>query len=274
MMEETYTKFNNDMLEAIIQAKLNGTQYSILLTIVRYTAGFHRDEHEMSLTFLALATEKDRKQINRELTALIDRNIVRVVAIGKRGSRILALNDDFNSWLDLPLISGQSAKTQTVVSSKKLTERSANQRTELSADSLPKKESINKSLNKELNKQSVSEYTDEFEKFWTIYPRKYGKKESFKTFQKVIKQGEKAEVLITAANHYALSCKQLKTEERYIKHAKTFLNDERYKDYLERVNINGANKRTGQFDFLNDDDRHWRGDEDSESIPIDLEGLL
>ena len=39
---EKYTKVPNDILDALAQAKLNGTQHAICLVIFRNTFGFHR----------------------------------------------------------------------------------------------------------------------------------------------------------------------------------------------------------------------------------------
>ncbi|WP_110930923.1 DUF4373 domain-containing protein [Paenibacillus bouchesdurhonensis] len=100
-----------------------------------------------------------------------------------------------------------------------------------SANGMQGKESkLNKSKRKESNKDI---YTPEFESFWTEYPRKIEKQDAAKTFNKIVKEGEDHAVIIQCAKNYKAECKRLKTEQRYIKHAKTFLNEGRYKDYLE-----------------------------------------
>ncbi|MEK5089087.1 DUF4373 domain-containing protein [Paenibacillus sp. FSL M8-0228] len=84
------------------------------------------------------------------------------------------------------------------------------------------------------NKNDLKDmYSDEFESFWNEYPRKIGKKDCYKTWQKIIKAGEKPETIIQCAINYRAECLQLKTEAQYIKHPKSFLNEDRYKDYLE-----------------------------------------
>ncbi|WP_159065806.1 replication protein [Gorillibacterium timonense] len=72
-----------------------------------------------------------------------------------------------------------------------------------------------------------------FAEFWNIYPRKIGKQDALKTFQKRVKEGEDPQAIIQCAKHYREECERLRTEPQYVKHAKTFLNGERYKDYLE-----------------------------------------
>jgi hypothetical protein len=82
-----------------------------------------------------------------------------------------------------------------------------------------------------VNKDKTKTYTPEFDEFWNVYPRKIGKMECFKTWEKVIKKGEQSSFIIQCADNYAKDCLNKQTEERFIKHPKTFLNDERYKDF-------------------------------------------
>ena len=59
-----FTRIANEILEHIAKAKLNGTQYAIILTIWRYTYGFQRISHEMSLGFMANLTGINNIQSN------------------------------------------------------------------------------------------------------------------------------------------------------------------------------------------------------------------
>lgn len=112
-----------------MKASLNGTQFRIVMAVWRYTYGFQRKEHDLSLTFLAKAIDASRGQVDRELTALIDRKIISVVGIGGRGSRVIAFNKDHSEWIDRPLISGLSANPSTEPSSTVSTEPSSTSRT-------------------------------------------------------------------------------------------------------------------------------------------------
>lgn len=94
------------------------------------------------------------------------------------------------------------------------------------------KESKSKVINKT--------YTPEFIEFWNVYPRKLGKMEAFKTWERIIKKGESAEQIIKCAVNYSKDCENKQTEERFIKHPKSFLNDERYKDYT-LIALGGGN---------------------------------
>lgn len=83
------------------------------------------------------------------------------------------------------------------------------------------------------NKNDLKDmYSDEFESFWNEYPRQIRKKECYKKWLQVIKK-ESPELIIKCAINYRLQCERLKTETQFIMHPKTFLNEDRYKDYLE-----------------------------------------
>lgn len=96
-----FTRIANILLEKTAQLHLNGTQYSIILTVWRFTYGFQRREHEMSITFIANATKSPGRVIKRELKALIDRKIILVTKEStKAESRTLKFNKDFEAWIE------------------------------------------------------------------------------------------------------------------------------------------------------------------------------
>jgi phage replication O-like protein O len=94
-----YTKFHNKIMEKLMSSKLNGTQFSIVLTVVRYTYGFHRVDHQLSASFIAAATDHNRVHVNREVNKLIDMNILlkRKESTRNRG-RYLSINENIDQW--------------------------------------------------------------------------------------------------------------------------------------------------------------------------------
>lgn len=97
-LEDGYTRIANGILEQVARHKFNGTQLRILLVIWRYTYGYKRKEAEFSLSFLAQAIGAARSQVDRELSALIGRNVLEVVAGGNGKPRLLRFNKDDGSW--------------------------------------------------------------------------------------------------------------------------------------------------------------------------------
>lgn len=98
-LENGYTRIANEILETIPKIGLNGTQYNILLVVFRYTYGFQRKNHELSLNFIAEATNSHKVLIQREVAKLIKMNIlIEVSAPTFNKGRIIGFNKNHNSW--------------------------------------------------------------------------------------------------------------------------------------------------------------------------------
>ena len=73
-----------------------------------------------------------------------------------------------------------------------------------------------------------NDYIQEFEIFWKYYPRKLGKFQASKSFGKYDEKHYSK--IIYATKVFAKE--NINTEEKFIPHATTFLNQQRYLDYL------------------------------------------
>jgi phage replication O-like protein O len=110
-VENGYTRIANELMEVIPLHKFNGTQFRILIVVLRYTYGFQRKSHELSLTFIADSTGMHKQQIKRELDILIKNKVlIEEEPPSFNKSRIIQFNKNYKEWL----ISRQSAKTLTV----------------------------------------------------------------------------------------------------------------------------------------------------------------
>ena len=106
----------------------------------------------------------------------------------------------------------------------------------------------NVSLSKDkISKGKVSKvniYSADFETFWSEYPRKLDKAAAYKQYIARLNSGFSEEELLKAVRAYAKECRDEKREEKYIKHAKTFLGaNTPFVDYLNR-NSTGKNGRS------------------------------
>ena len=78
-------------------------------------------------------------------------------------------------------------------------------------------------------------YSRDFEQFWEIYPRKIDKGGAYKKYVTRIKGGWTPEQLLEAATAYAFETRRERTEQKFIKHPKTFLSDtEPFRDYIKK----------------------------------------
>lgn len=114
-LEDGYTRIANEILDQIMKVSLNGTQFRLILAIWRYTYGYQRKGHYLSIRFLAKVIGASRSQVERELSALIDRKIVKVLETGNRG-RMLGFNKNYTEWEDCPPRRGLSSNQGTLLS--------------------------------------------------------------------------------------------------------------------------------------------------------------
>lgn len=109
--EKGFTPIAHELLEAAARSKFNGTQFRIILIVWRYTYGFNRKSHELSISFIAEAIEVNKKQAERELQTLIDKNVLKITAGGEKQTRSLSVNKDYETWKieNIPLIRGKKS---------------------------------------------------------------------------------------------------------------------------------------------------------------------
>ena len=97
--ERGYTPIANELLEAICSAKFNSTQLKIALFILRYTYGFSRKEHRLSLNFISKGIGVSRRYVSHELKTLINADVVTVVSKHTdTEARVLSLNKNYEDW--------------------------------------------------------------------------------------------------------------------------------------------------------------------------------
>lgn len=104
-LEKGFTRLANETLEELAKIKLSPTQYRLLCIIWRYTYGFSRKEHPMSLSFLHQATGCDKRQIQRELKSLEKRKVI-FQTIKSGSFRRISFNKNHDEWVGKMTIDG------------------------------------------------------------------------------------------------------------------------------------------------------------------------
>jgi len=104
-IEKGYTRIAHEILENLALIKLSPTQFRIILVVWRYTYGFNRKEHKLSLVFLSEATGCERRNIQRELKSLADKKII-FQSIKNGTSRVIKFNKNYEEWVGKTAIGG------------------------------------------------------------------------------------------------------------------------------------------------------------------------
>lgn len=95
-----FTRIANAILENVARAKLNGTQHAIINIVWRYTYGFQRCAAEISLTYLEKGTGYSKRQIQRAVRELIDRNILLVQSnYTATTPSVIKFNKNYDTWV-------------------------------------------------------------------------------------------------------------------------------------------------------------------------------
>lgn len=77
-----------------------------------------------------------------------------------------------------------------------------------------------------------AEITRKFDEFWAVYPRKVGKAEARKAFEKAVKKGADPGAIIHGATGYARDPRRRASDIQYTAHPSTWLNQGRWEDDL------------------------------------------
>ncbi len=90
-------KQENDILSALISMRLNGTEYQIMLTVIRKTWGWNKKEDWISISQFEKITNKSRRFIINTIIQLVNKRLlVKKTALGKTTK--LSIQKDITLW--------------------------------------------------------------------------------------------------------------------------------------------------------------------------------
>lgn len=90
-----------------------------------------------------------------------------------------------------------------------------------------------------------------FDQFWTTYPKKVGKKEARKAFEKINPSEELLKKILSAVEEQSKSKQWLKDGGEYIPNPTTWLNQERWDDELKMKENQGETDKTNKTNRSN-----------------------
>lgn len=114
------------------------------------------------------------------------------------------------------------------------------------------KDKISKDINNN-NGQKTDEQAEpvrvssaEFEKLWSLYPRKEGRKEAFAAYERAVKHGTTVETIENGIKAYCKHIEDCKIEKQYIKKGSTYFRQEAWNDVYE---CNNSKKSKESYDM-------------------------
>ena len=219
-MENGYTPIPNELTEQLYKMRFNGTQFRIILAVIRFTYGFHCQKNFLAESFIVDATGINKVNVSQELNKLIKNNVITVVTERTNlKPRELSINLNFEQWKP-PKIELVNLPTQNQFRVSQFTPSGVSKNTDL--------ELVNSLTNKNNNKNNYKEniLCAFFDLLWNLYPNKKGKsKVSKKALKEINSIG--LETMKECIERYVNN----KPEWRAWQHGSTFFNGG-YKDYL------------------------------------------
>lgn len=256
--ETGYTAIANELLEHIVQTKLNGTQFRVLLFVIRRTYGFQQKAAELSLSFIANGVGIHRNSVHTTLKQLEAMQIITITHKAATTPQKIAVEKDYQKWITVNAAVHKSVDS-TVNQS---IDSTVNESVDSNAAAVP--ESIDSTVNQSVDR-TVNESVDQkrnrkrnieknilcacpfFETLWAEYPNKKGKA---KVTQKAMREMNRLgyEKLHRALERYQAE----KPAWQHWQNGSTFFNGG-YLDYLdESARKEQTNGTTGTDDTSDD----------------------
>jgi len=113
-VENGHTRIADPVLEALMKAKLTGTQWDLVMAVIRKTWGWGKKQDHISLRQFQRLTGRHRNLIARELTALQKRNLIqqtRKPTIDRAAK--WRFNKNWETWGSPPRVTGVTAEGDT-----------------------------------------------------------------------------------------------------------------------------------------------------------------
>jgi phage replication O-like protein O len=91
-LEDGYTMIANDLMDAISRTSFSSYEFRVLLSVLRYTYGYHQKQNLISLPFIVKQTTILKPNASRALRQLAARNII------IRTGKLVSLQKDYDQW--------------------------------------------------------------------------------------------------------------------------------------------------------------------------------
>ena len=210
-IEDGYTKIANEIMDALCRFRIPGEERQVLDSILRKTYGWNKCEDKISMGQIAEMTGLKRQNVSRAIQSLLSKKITLVIKSDDRGINVLKFNKNYHEWVSSKVITPK----KSVIKS--------DDRSVIKSDSHKRKE---------INKHICSQ---DFEKFYSVYPKKKKRAEAEKAFSKINPDEGLLKIIISAVERSKQSEDWIKENGQYIPYPSSWLNGRRWEDELITV---------------------------------------
>lgn len=253
-IENGYVKIANELIEQFSKLKLNGSEWQVLMVVIRKTWGFNKIEDEISLSQFVLLTGLNRSQVCKSINSLVSKLILGIK--NDTHTNKYFISKDYDKWIKVVSKMTPSIKNDTTPSIKFDTRSSikSDNRGSIKSDTY-KRHLLQKTFIKDKRDKDSSALFDEF---WKVYPRKIAKPTARKAFDRAFKESKQNGLFLPSLLKSIELNKQSKQwqDVTYVPHPATWLNQKRFNDdVIISETLEEKNKRVlhEMGDEVNDD---------------------
>lgn len=231
--ENGFTPIAHEILEAMQMYKFTLNETKVIMCVWRFTYGFNRKSHELSLTFFMNHTGLSRTRINDSLKNLIECDVLLKTQQGSaKQTNSYSFNKNYEEWKIEKYSSFKD--TSNEINTSEQFETSVQNDTSTSVQN-GTRTSVQNDTQERNTKENIKKnaYSSQFEEWWKEYPKKVEKKKAFSSFKTALKNNS-FDLLLEGLRGYVQHVKKENTPDRFIKHPTTFLNGESFKDFLPK----------------------------------------
>ena len=215
--ENGYTMISNEILEKVYQSDFNATQHDIILLLLRYTYGFHRETAPLSITFISNGIGKDRDFTAKQIRNLQKMNVIKSITTRKGITKELKFNTNFDEWT----IVQKDYSVKGLWSNKTVNYGLIEPSTMVLLDHQENKN----------NKENLKNiYMCKFQAFYSKYPKKQKRLEAEKAFLKLKPDDELFAAIMAALENQKQSDQWQRDNGQYIPLPSSWLNGRRWED--------------------------------------------
>lgn len=247
-LENGYTRLANELLDALISAKLTARQWAVFMAVVRKTYGFNKKDDDIGLSQLVGMTGIAKAHVSVAVRELAARRIL-TREMGTYGHR-LGINKNHKAWIgvtesvtqdipEVPQADGGEQDAPRVTES--VTPETLDEGSQISnpavtesvtppvTESVTTKDNPSKD-NYQKTKTFPRSLRERFDIFWAAYPKKEEKKDALKAFEKINPDDDLLATILQAVET-AKKTQKWQTR-RFIKQPPVWLNKACWQDEL------------------------------------------
>lgn len=216
--ENGHVDIANEIIDELAAHRLSGEEWQCLMVVWRKTYGWKKKEDEISLSTFEAMTGMKRANVVRSIKKLVAKKILGSSNNDTRYAKRYWFIKDFEQWEP-----GIKKDTTSIIND---TPPVSILITRPVSIKLPSKDNSSKDT-------STKEKT--FAHFWQAYPRKEGKVKAVKAWEKITQPEETLALILKALAWQREMPDWKKDGGKYVPHASTYLNGQRWLDERQEV---------------------------------------